>query len=174
MAESLEGKSAAEIEALANLALSLTTGKTRARALALTKELHPDASIPEIDIPASMQAMFAPQTKELEDLKAKMAEQELRGRIESTRRQLGVSETELAAIEKTMVEHKIADHSTAKTFMDMQARQAEPSAASLAAGARRFELPKVDAKLSHQDMQSASRQMAYQVIDELRGRRAAA
>ena len=171
---SLEGKSAEEIEALANLALHLTTGKTRARALALTKELDPDASIPEIDIPNQFRGVLEKQAEELKAMQAKLEEQELRGRIEQRRQELGVSREELDRIEKAMVENKIADHKTAKTFLDMQARQAEPTSASVAAGLRRFEIPKIDPKVSHDDLRAQSRQLAYQAIDELRGRRAPA
>ena len=171
----LEGKSAAEIESLAALADSLASNpNTRRGFLQLTKQANPQANIPEIDLPAQFNGMLSETQKRLDAAEAKLAERDLRDRVETQRRELGVSPTELAAIEKTMVDHKIADHGTAKRFLDMQNRQAEPTAASINTGMRRFGPPKMPELKPGADLKAAAYTSAYSVIDELRGRRAAA
>jgi len=170
----LEGKSAEEIESLASLADSLANNpKTRRGFLSLTKQANPDAHIPEIDIPAQIGGLMAEPLKRLEAAENELRQRDIRDRIEQQRRELGLSREELAAVEKTMVDHKIADHATAKTFMDMQRRQAEPTPASTATGMRRFGPPTMPEIKPGADLKSHAYTSAYGVIDELRGRRTA-
>ena len=169
----LEGKSAEEIESLAALADSLANNpKTRRGFLSLTKQANPEAHIPEIDIPAQIGGLMAEPLRRLETAEAALRDRDVRDRIEAQRRDLGLSREELAAVEKTMVEHKIADHKTAKRFLDMERQQATPTPASTAAGMRRFGAPTMPELKPGSDLKQHAYTSAYSVIDQLRGRAA--
>lgn len=169
----LEGKSASEIEALAELAESLASNpKTRRGFLSLTKQANPEAAIPEIDIPNHIGSLMAAPLERIASIEKANEDRRIRDDIEAKRRSLGLSNEEIEAVEKVMVEHKIADHATAKRFMDMQNKQAEPTAASSQAGMRRFGIPVVaDMEKFKGDPKQHTYSQAYAVIDELRGRR---
>ena len=176
---SLEGKTVDEIQSLAELANMLATDpKTRKSFLSLTKAVNPGANIPEIDIPASLQAQFAEPLKRLDALAKRQEEIDLERRIEASRRDVmvkkGVTADELTQVEKLMVEKGIANHETAIDHFRMSQRSAEPSSASTANGLRRFDKPNLDLKAFNGDQKAWSYSNAYAVIDELRGRKAAA
>jgi hypothetical protein len=176
---SLEGKSVEEIQALAELASSLASDpKTRMGFLQLTKAVNPTTSIPEIDIPASLRKQFEEPLKKLDALEKRQAEQDMERKIEAARRKLmrdkNVTEDEMPAIEKLMVEKGIANHETAIDHLRMSQRAAEPTAASAAQGIRRFEKPTIDLKAFNGDQKAWSYANAYAAIDELRGRKAVA
>jgi len=172
---SLEGKSAEEIEALATLAQNLASNpKTRQGFLHLTKTANPDTAIPEVDIPNHIGTLLGPTLKRLDEAEKRFAEIELRDRIEAQRKEAGISKADLPAVEKLMVEHRIADHKTAKQFMDMQNKAAEPTPAATVQGVRRFGAPAMPDLTSVQgDMKAWSFGKAYEVINELHGKRAA-
>jgi len=176
---SLEGKSVEEIQALAELANGLASDpKTRSGFLHLTKIANPTTSIPEIDIPAGLQKQFQPYLEKLDALTKAQEQRELRDRIESSRKDIiakGVAPGDVQAIEKLMVEKGIANHDTAVEHYRMQQRAAEPTPASTAFGARKFEKPTLpDMKQFNGDPKAYTYATAYGVIDELRGRKAAA
>ena len=176
---SLEGKSVEEIQALAELANGLASDpKTRTGFLRLTKLANPSTSIPEIDIPATMQAQFDPYLKQLDALTKKQEEREMRERIEASRRALvskGIAESDVPTIEKMMVEKGIVNHETAVEFYQHQQRAAAPTPASTVQGARRFETPKMpDMKQFNNDPKAYAYGAAYSVIDGFRGRKAEA
>jgi len=170
---SLEGKSVEEIEALATMAMRLGTNqKTRTGFLQLAKIDNPDTPIPEIDIPQRFRAVLEDQMKRQDALEAKLKEREMVDQIEANRRALGLSRDQLAKVEKAMVEHKIADHETAKKFLDMQDRAAEPSAPGAAFMPKKATaqiLP--DMKEMGGDLKQFAYKNAFAAIDELRGRR---
>ena len=168
---SLEGKSAEEIEALATLAQNLASNpKTRGGFLQLTKQANPDTSIPEVDIPNRISALLEPHLKTLNDLKTREAERDLRDRVEAARKEAGIPASELAAVEKVMVDNRIADHKTAKQFMDLQSKAAEPTPAATTHAVRRFGAPKMpDLTTTGGDLKAWSFQKAHEVIDELHG-----
>lgn len=169
----LEGKSSEEIEALAALADSLSSNpKTREGFLLLTKAANPEASIPEIDIPRRIQGLVQPYVEKITALEAKITDREARDKIEEKRRSLGVSREELDAIEKVMIDKGIANHETAREFIAAQSRVAEPTPASTS----RMYRPAGKDFLPSMNVDEARAQaltMAHQVVDELRGRRAA-
>lgn len=174
---SLEGKTPEEIAALAELSSSLMADpKTRAGMLRLTKMANPGANIPEIDIPDSIASAFRPQLDRLAHLEKQVQERDAEDRVRKSRKDAlavsGISRDDLPAIEKLMVDKKIPDHKTAAEFYDMQRKSAEPTPAS---GVNRtFGMPKTpDLKEFGGNMQAWARKNAFDVIDQLRGRRTA-
>ncbi len=171
---SLEGKSVEEIQALAELADRMNADpRTRGTFLHAAKVLNPHASIPEIDIPASLQARFAEPLKQLDALTKKAQEREIQDQINARRQEImaaGVTADEVSKVEKLMVDKGIANHATAVEFMRAQERTAQPTASSVSQGIRRLEKPNIDLKALNGDMKGWSYQQANQMIDELRGR----
>jgi len=172
---SLEGKSVEEIQALAELANGLASDpKTRRGFLQLTKMANPATSIPEVDIPVQLESMLKPHFEKLDAL-SKRAEQEDRERAVLKRREElideGVDPKDIPKVEKLMVDKGIANHKTAVEHMRLEARSAEPTPAAFS-GPRRFEQPKLpDLKAFGGDQKAYAYATAYQVIDELRGRK---
>ena len=174
---SLEGKTAEEIASLAELSANLMNDpKTRAGMLRLTKMANPAANIPEIDIPDSIASAFKPQLDRLAQLEKQVQERDAEDRVRAARKKAleiqGVTRDDIPAIEKLMVEKQIPDHKTAAEFLAMQRKSAEPTPA--AGAARTFALPKTpDLKEFGGNMQAWARKNAFDVIDQLRGRRTA-
>ena len=177
---SLEGMSAQEIERLAELAQGLSANpKTRQGFLQLSKQAYPDTVIPEVDIPASLRQALDGPLKQLDALTKAQQERDMRDRIEASRRDLmtskGVTAAEMPKLEKLMVDKGIANHDTALEHLRMQERAAEPTPSTTAYGSRKFEKPTMpDMKAFNGDMKAFSYKNAYDVIDEMRGRKAAA
>lgn len=175
---SLEGKTVEEIQALAELAEAMNSDpRTRKTFLQAAKTLNPNTHVPEIDIPAALAAQFAEPLKQLDALTKAAAERELRDRVEASRRQIvskGVAESDIPAIEKMMVDKGIANHDTAVEHFRMTQRAAEPTPATTGSALRRFDKPTLDLKAFNGDQKAWSYATANSVIDELRGRRAAA
>ena len=175
---SLEGKSVEEIQALAELASDLASDpKTRNSFLSLTKARNPNANIPEIDIPAALGAQFKPYLDKLDALSKREEERVLQERILASRRAIvakGVAESDVPEIEKLMVDKGIANHETAVEHYQMSKRAAAPTPSSMLPGLRRLEQPKVDMKNFAGDPKAYTYNAAYSIIDELRGRKAAA
>jgi hypothetical protein len=175
----LEGKSVEEIQALAELANGLANDpKTRNGFLHLTKMANPSAAIPEIDIPANITRALEAPLKKLDALAEAQARRETQDSIEAQRRSLakkGVNEADIDRLEKLMVEKKIPDHETALEFMQMQDKAAIPSSSSTLPSQRKLDsFTAPDLKEYGGDLQKFGRATAYKVIDELRGRKAAA
>ena len=171
---SLEGKSVEEIQALAELAERMNADpRTRSTFLQAAKTLNPTASIPEIDIPASLQQRFAEPLKQLGALTKKAQEREIQDQINARRQEImaaGVSAEEVPKVEKLMVDKGIANHATAVEFMRAQERNSQPTAASVGQGIRRLERPTIDMKAIGGDLKGWSYQQANAMIDEMRGR----
>ena len=171
---SLEGKSVEEIQALAELAERMNADpRTRGTFLNAVKVLNPAANIPEIDIPASLQARFAEPLKQLDALTKKAQEREIQDQIEARRREIrkaGVSEDEVEKVEKLMVDKGIANHATAVEHLRMQERGATPTAASVSQGIRRLEKPTLDLKANGGNVKDWAYSQANALIDEMRGR----
>lgn len=169
---SLEGKTAEEIQALAELAEQLSSNpKTRMGFLNMTKQANPDAHIPEIDTMHRVGAALKPYLEKIDSLQKRVDEQDLRGRVSAQRREAlsvkGVTRDDIPAIEKIMTEKHIPDHKTAAEFHVMQQRAAEPTASTLPGARRTFGAPVMPTKDFN------PRAEAYAAIDEMRGRRAA-
>ena len=175
----LEGKSVEEIQALAELANGLASDpKTRQGFLRLTKLANPSTSIPEIDIPEALQKHLAEPLKQLDALTKRAQEQDAERSIIKRREELmqkGVSAADIPKLEKLMVEKGIANHDTALEHLKMSERAAVPTPASTSSGVRKFDTPTLpDLKQFGGDQKAYSYATAYGVIDELRGRKAAA
>ena len=175
---SLEGRSVEDIQALAELAEAMNSDpRTRKTFLQAAKTLNPNTHVPEIDIPAALAHQFAEPLRQLDALTKAQAEREMRDRILESRRSIiskGVSESDVPAIEKMMVEKGIANHDTAVEHYRMQQRAAEPTPASTTNGIRKYDKPTLDLKAFGGDQKAWSYATANSVIDELRGRRTAA
>jgi hypothetical protein len=170
---SLEGRTAEEIQALAELAESLGNNpKTRAGFLRGVKALNPDANIPEIDIPASLGHVVKEAFGRIEATEKKQAEIDARERIREQRKKAldkGVSAEDMPEIEKLMVEKQIPDHGTAAEFFKMSQRSAEPTPSSLQTRSFAPVLP--DLKAFGGSLKEYGRVQARAVVDEFRGRR---
>ena len=176
---SLEGKTVEEIQALAELANELASDpKTRQHFLHLTKMANPNTSIPEIDIPANMRAAMIEPLKQLDALTRRQEERDLQDSIMVRRQEMmakGVRADEIQKLEKLMVDKGIANHDTALEHLRMSERAAAPTPAVGLPGVRRYETPKMpDMKEFQGDGKAFAYNAAYSVIDELRGRKAAA
>ena len=171
---SLEGKTVEEIQALAELADSLSRNpKTRTGFLQLTKNANPDAAIPEIDIPFGLQAQMKPYIDKIDALSRAAEKRELEDRVRNQREALvtkGIPRDKIADVEKVMVDKGIANHETAWSHMQLEARAAEPSPATTAQAIRRFDKPTVDLGAFKGDSKAWSYAEAYKVIDEGRQR----
>jgi len=175
---SLEGRSPEDVQALAELAEALATNpNTRHGFLGLTKKINPGANIPEIDIPASLQASMAPQLDRLKQLEEAQAKRDMEDRVREARaaalKVKGVSDDDMPAIEKLMLEKRIPDHATAAEFLAATRRSAEPTPHMTRPRMPADVIPKLpDLKEFGGNLQDYARQQAYAAIDELRGRRA--
>lgn len=172
---SLEGKTAEEIAQLASLAQSLADNPaTRLGFLQLTKTANPNVSIPEIDIPASIKPAFQKQIDRL----TKMEEENANFRMERavlTKRQellddekLGISKSDIPAIEKLMLDKGIPDHHTAAEFFNMQRKTAVPTPSNAQPGMRQNSMPAMDLKPFNGDLNNWARSAAAKAIDEMR------
>lgn len=174
----LEDFTPAQLAQMAELANKLATNpKTRGDFLRMTKEVNPDTHIPEVDIPAAMEAKFKPTLDRLAQLEEQQARREAEDRVRQQRKAAlkveGVSSDDMPKIEKLMVERGIADHKTAAEFYVLQNRQAEPTPAA-AQATRVFGPPKTpDLKEFNGNMSAWAKKNAFDMIDQLRGRRTA-
>jgi hypothetical protein len=173
---SLEGRTTEEINALAELASTLATNpKTRNGFLQLTKTANPDTAIPEIDIPQQLSSHFKPHLDRLAELEKAHQQRELQAKIEEGRKKAlqvkGMNENDLPALEKMMVEKQLVSHETAAEFLMASRKAAEPTPAAFHQQ-RKFTVPSTpDLKEFGGNLRAHAQQQAYQVIDELRGRR---
>jgi hypothetical protein len=172
---SLEGKSAEEIAALAELAEQLANDpKTRKGFMQLSKIANPNAHIPEVDIPLQVNEMMKKGLERLEAAERKNQEYETERNILNRRQALidngKASKGDIAAIEKLMIEKKIPDHETAAEFYAMQQKAAEPTPRDARANVRETTMPAVDTKPFKGNLNEWARNMAARTLDELRGK----
>lgn len=172
---SLEGKTAEEIAQLAELAQSLGTNpKTRLGFLQLTKNANPDISIPEIDIPNSMYPAFQKSMERLGKLEQENADMKMEKSVLSKRSallandKLNVTQKDIPAIEKLMVEKGIPDHNTAAEFYQMQQKAATPTPAQTTTGQRHNPVPTMDLKPFSGNINQWAQQTARDTIDSIR------
>lgn len=176
---SLESLTPDQIAALAELSQRMASNpETRGAFLKLTKQVNPETHIPEVDIPAAMEHRFAPMQDKLTKLEAEIArrdaEESVRAKRKEARKVAGVTADDIPAIEKLMVERGIADHKTAAEFYVMQNRAGEPTASAGSQAIRTFGAPKApDLKEFGGSLSAFARKNAFDMIDQLRGRRTA-
>lgn len=169
---SLEGKSAEEIAALAELAQSLASNPaTRLGFLNLTKKANPSTHIPEIDIPNQINSHFAAGLARLGALEKENENMKIQQSIMAKRQLLldsGVAKKDIPDIEKLMLEKKIPDHQTAAEFFKMQQKAAVPTPASTLTGSRTNHMPAMDLKPFNGNINDWARNAASKAIDEIK------
>lgn len=176
MAVSLEGMTPEAIADLAALAKGLSENpKTRGSFLNLMKAADPNLSIPEVDIPANIGAAVKPHLERIAKLEKEGLEREVRDRITARRaalvRDKGVSEDDIPAIEKLMVEKGIQNHETAAEFFLQQKQAAQPTPSTFSQPA----IPKPDMKAMGGNIGAWARNEATSAIADIiknRGRAA--
>ena len=174
MAVSLEGLSNEAIVGLAQLAKGLTDSPaTRMRALTLAKELDPSLSIPEIDIPHQVNATLQEERTKREALEAKILENDVRQQVREKRETLkqsrGLSDADVAEVEKLMVEKGINNHDTAAEFYKAQQQSATPTPYKMGFGSH--QKPDIDTKPFGGNIGQWSRNEAANTIADIRAGR---
>lgn len=129
---SLEGLSPDAVSGLALLAKGLSDNPdTRNEFLKLTKRANPSLSIPEVDIPFGINAELATERGKREALEKEMMKDRIERDVEKRRASLmssqGLSESDVTAVEKLMVEKNIPSHETAAEYFKMQQKSATPT-----------------------------------------------
>jgi hypothetical protein len=149
MSVSLEGMTP---EAIAELAIAakgmLENPATRTRALTLYKEVKPDASIPEIDLPHQFNAALAEERQKREALENRMREDDVRRDIEAKRAAMvskGIPSDKVVEVEKLMTERGIMNHDTAADFYLSQQKLATPTSPDIGSRFHSQGLPVIDA-----------------------------
>ena len=175
MPVSLEGMSPEAIADLAMLAKGLSDNpKTRGSFLNLMKAADPNLSIPEVDIPARINAGVQPHLDRLQKLENNANERAIRDTIRERRAEIvktkGVKEEDIPAIEKLMVDKGIQSHETAAEFFIAQQKSAAPTPSSFSQPA----IPRPDMKSMGGNINAWARGQATEAIaDLIKGRRAA-
>ena len=148
MAEiNLEGLSPEAIQGLALTAKSmLENSKTRARTLALVKEVDPTQNIPEIDMPAQFATMLDEERTARKKIEDEVRDDRIRRDVERQRNKItakGIAEADVDKVEKLMIDRGITNHETAAEFFIAQNKMAEPTPPAHLAY-QSLELPKFD------------------------------
>lgn len=113
--------------------------KTRKQFLRLAKEKRPNIPFPEIEIEDQTNEVVTKAMKEIDDLKGKLAERDGQDKLDKIRQRListgkASSLEDVDAIEKVMVEKKIADHEVAADYWKWMNQAATPTAPNLHTG----------------------------------------
>ena len=119
---SLENLSSDAITELAALSKRLSEDpRTRRPFLKLTKEVHPDLPVPEIEIEERTTQALSAAEKRVQSLEAKLREKDAREELARRRnaikeKGLAGTDQDIAEIEKIMVDKGIANHETAADY----------------------------------------------------------
>ena len=105
---------------------------TRKEVLRLTKKIKPDLVIPELEIEETTTSAVSEARKELDSLKAQLAQRQAEEDLEKRRsslirKGLANSDEDVEEIEKVMLEKKIADHDTAAEYWQWMKQSAQPT-----------------------------------------------
>jgi hypothetical protein len=176
MSVSLEGMTPEAIADLAALAKGLSENpKTRGQFLGMMKQADPNLSIPEVDIPARIGASVKPYVDKIAKLEREGQERAMRDMVNERRSKLvknkGISESEIAEVEKLMVEKGIQNHDTAADFYLSQKQAAAPTPSSFSQPS----IPRPDLKTMGLNINQWSRNEATNAIADIiknRGRAA--
>jgi len=173
---SLENLSDGDIRELALLAKELHDNPTtRADALRLTKKIRQDLPIPEIEIQDRMEKTRQQMQGKIDSLEAKLRERDARQVLDERRRALKQSgkvssDDDVKAVEKIMIEKKIADHDAAADYFNWMKQADEVSKPTpIFQGAP--VLNNFDLKAYFKNPQNAARESAVQALNELRNPR---
>jgi hypothetical protein len=168
---SLEGMSPEAISGLALLAKGLSNNpETRNEFLKLTKKANPSMSIPEVDIPLSMDGLLAAERTEREKLEKELLKDRVERDVEKRRNNLkvlkGLSDADIAEVEKLMVDKNIASHETAADFYNMQKKSATPTPGFAGFGSQ--QVPKPETKDFGGNIANWARNEAAKTIHDIR------
>ena len=113
--------------------------KTRKQFLRLAKEKRPNIPFPEIEIEDQTNEALSKAMKELDDVKGKLMERDAQADLDKRRAKLissgkAASLEEVDAIEKVMVDKKIADHDVAADYWRWMNQAATPTAPNFHTG----------------------------------------
>ena len=166
----LEGMTPEAVNDLAQLATTLANNpKTRNHFLRLTKMANPDVQIPEIEMADQLNGILSKGAERLKAMEDKLAEREMRERLDTARRELreqGIAKEDIAEVEKMMLERHIPDHKTAAEFFQMSRKSAEPTPSQY--NAMGVEMPKMDlSKVHGNNINSWARQEAGNALTEI-------
>lgn len=167
---SLEDVSYEQRDQLAALMRELSDNPaTRKEVLRLTKKIKPDLVIPELEIEETTNNAVSESRKELEAIKAKLAEKEALEDLEKRRNALMRngrvrSEEEIEEVEKVMLEKGITNHDTAADYWEWMKQTAAPTPTGYNPSAvKQFDLNKY-----YKNPVGAARDEAAKALQELR------
>jgi hypothetical protein len=167
---SLEDVSYEQRDQLAALMRELSDNPaTRKEVLRLTKKIKPDLVIPELDIEETTNSAVSETRKELEAMRAKLAEKDALEDLEKRRNALmrkGVvrSEEEIEEVEKVMLEKGITNHDTAAEYWEWMKQTAAPTPTGYNPSA----INKFDLNKYYKNPVGAARDEAAKALQELR------
>ncbi len=167
---SLEDVSYEQRDQLAALMRELSDNPaTRKEVLRLTKKIKPDLVIPELEIEETTNSAVSETRKELEAMRAKLAEKEALEDLEKRRNALmrkGVvrSEEEIEEVEKVMLEKGITNHDTAAEYWEWMKQTAAPTPTGYNPSA----INKFDLNKYYKNPVGAARDEAAKALQELR------
>ena len=170
---SLENLSLEQRDELALLMKEMSENPaTRKEALRLTKKLRPDLPVPELDIEDMTEKRVAHATDRVAELERKLAEKDAQADLQSRRDNLikkGLidNESDIAEIEKVMLENKIADHETAAQYWQWMKQAAAPTPT----GYNPNPVAKFDLGKYYKNPTGAARDEAAKALSELRNTR---
>lgn len=167
---SLENLSPQARDELAALAQRLADNpQTRKDFLRMTKQVNPDLPIPELEIEEKTNSALNQMRQENEAIRAKLQAKEAQEMLDKRRQSLvkkGLveNEEEIDAVEKLMLEKKIADHETAAQYHQWMKQAAVPTPSGYQPSAvKQFDLNKF-----WKNPASAARDEAVKALNEVR------
>lgn len=167
---SLEDVSYEQRDQLAALMRELSDNPaTRKEVLRLTKKIKPDLVIPELDIEETTTNAVGETRRELEAMRAELAQKRAEEDLERRRNSLirkgyAASEKDVEEIEKVMLEKKIADHDTAAEYWQWMKQSAAPTPTGYNPSA----INKFDLSKYYKNPVGAARDEAAKALQELR------
>ena len=167
---SLEDVSYEQRDQLAALMRELSDNPaTRKEVLRLTKKIKPDLVIPELEIEENTNSAVSEARKELDGLKAQLAQRQAEEDLEKRRNSLirkglAQSDADVEEIEKVMLEKKIADHDTAAEYWQWMKQSAAPTPTGYNPSA----VSKFDLNKYYKNPVGAARDEAAKALQELR------
>lgn len=167
---SLENLSPDAISELAALSKRLSEDpKTRREFLKLTKQVHPDLPVPEIEIEERTNMALSAAEKRVQSLEAKLREKDAREELARRRnviksKGLAQSDDEIAEIEKIMVDKGIANHETAADYWQWMKQSAAPTPNGYPTPV----MSRMDLKGYMKNPVAAARENAANALNELR------
>jgi len=167
---SLENYSPEAIEELAALSKRLSEDPaTRKQFLRLTKQVHPDLPVPEIEMEEAVNARASVAEQKVAQLEAKLRQREVKDELTKRRNSLKEkgyvqSDDEILEIEKLMTEKGIGNHETAADYWRHMKQSAIPTPSGFPAPV----MSKFDIKGYMKNPVGAARENAAAALAELR------